>query len=188
MFSFYIRCLMLYFASPSPHPTPLIWQVSNCPACPFRNKLSTSHRILNLSFGMSLSILYPAFSATSQVSCNVNSSTNSLSTCFAHSFLIILLLFPHKNPWNISSLFSQQNTFMCAAGDLPSENLKLPVCCRTTPTDYSLFWHETSTHIKVLCWGCLLPLNWRYKNSAGKEHQLQISFCCPQLCRMLPRC
>lgn len=177
-----------------PHPTPShlfdrspITQLSNL----FRNKLSTSHRILNLSFvpvGMSLFTLYPAFSAASQVSCNVNSSTNLLSICFAHSFLIILLLFPHKRPWNISSLFSQQNTFMCAAGDLPSENLKLPVCCRSTPTVYSQFWHEASTHIKVLCWGCLLPLNWRYKNSAGKEHQLQISFCCPQLCRMLPRC
>lgn len=36
-------------------------------------------------------------------------------------------MFPHKCPLNISSVFSQQNVFMCAAGELPSENLKLPL-------------------------------------------------------------
>lgn len=166
-------------------------QIYNCPICPLRNKLSTSYRSLSFWFvpdNMSLFIFSPAFCAVSQLFCNDYGSINSLSTCFAHSLLIILFLFPHKCPWNISSVFSQQNIFMCAAGEPPSENLKLQLCCCTSPTVYSLFWHETSTHIKVLCWGCLLPLNWRCKNPAGKEHQLQISFCCPQLCRMLPCC
>ena len=117
-------------------------QVSNCPICPFRNKLSTSYRPLSFRFvpdGMPLFIFCPAFFAVSHLSCNDCDSTNSLSACFAHSLLVILLLFPHKCPWNISSVYSQQNVFMCAAGDLPSENLKLPLCCCTTPTVYSLF-------------------------------------------------
>lgn len=187
--SFALRWMKFYFAFFFSFL--LSWQVSNCPICPFRNKLSTSYRPLSFRFvpdGMPLFIFSPALFAVSQLSCNEYGSTNSLSTCFAHALLIILLLFLHKCPCNISSVFSQQNVFMCAAGELPSENLKLPLCCCTTPTVYSLFWHETSTHIKVLCWGCLLPLNWRCKNSAGKEHQLQISFSCPQLCRMLPCC
>lgn len=185
--SFALRWMMFYVAFFS---FLFSWQVSNCPICPFRNKLSTSYRPLSFRFapdGMPLFVSSPALFAESQLPCNDYGSTNSLSTCFAHSLLIILFLFPHKCPWNIS-LFSQQNIFMCAAGEVPSENLKLPPCWCTPPTVYSLFWHETSTHIKVLCWGCLLPLNWRCKNSAGKEHQLQISFCCPQLCRMLPCC
>lgn len=135
----------------------LSWQVYNCPVCPFRNKLSTSYSPLSFWFvpdGMPLFIFSPAFRAVSQLSCNDYGSTNSLSTRFVHSLLIILFLFPHKCPWNISSVFSQQNIFMCAAGEPPSENLKLPLCCCTTPTVYSLFWHETSTHIK----GTLLGL------------------------------
>jgi len=72
---------------------------------------------------MPLFIFSPTFFAVAPLSCKDYGSTNTLSTCFAHSLLIILLLFPCKCPWNISSVFSQQNIFMCAAGALPLENL-----------------------------------------------------------------
>ena len=123
----------------------LSWQVSNRPICPFRSKLSTSYRPLNFWFvpaGMPLFIFSPAFFAVSQLSCNDYSSTNSLSTCFAHSLLIILLLFLHKCPWNISSVFSQKNVFMCTAGELLSEK----------PQASSLLLHYSNSLFPILTW------------------------------------
>lgn len=135
---------------------------------------------------MPLFIFSPAFFAVSQLSCNDYGSTNSLSTCFAHFLLIILLPFPHKCPWNV--LCFPSRTFLCVQLVSFLQKTSSFLSFAAPLQQFVPYFDMKQVHTKVLCWGCLLPLNWRCKNSAGKEHQLQISFCCPQLCRMLPCC